>query len=86
MGETGPRRRGGEAVGQAGRRAEEQRAAIDRHDLAVYCLDLPVEAIVGWPGEKAGKPQTAGHIQVADGLQDLLSRGGYVEIARARKS
>ena len=38
---------GGVTVGQAGRRAEEQRAAVDRLNLAVDRLDLTVEAIPG---------------------------------------
>ena len=85
-GKAAPGRRGGKAVGQAGRRAQEQRAAVDRLNLAVDRLDLAVEAIIGRPGEQAGQPEPAGLIQVAEGLQDLLPRGGDVQVARTRQA
>ena len=85
-GVAGSRRRGGEAVGQGGRRAERQRVAVDRLDLAVDRLDLAVEAIIGRPGEEAGQPEPAGLLQVGQGPQDLLPGGGDVQVATARQA
>ncbi len=72
-----------DGIVQRRRSTEEQRAAVDRLDLAGDRLDLAVGSVPGRPIEERWQPEGSRRTQVGQGRENPLASDGDIDVAAA---